>query len=247
MAFFDTSSSKLFLAQFDFTSFTTSLTGIPGERQLDQVTTWADAGDKFIPGLESPVASWEGFFEDTALTGEDVAFDDLKTAAATGRVLSFLPHGDIIERVVYSSGAVLYVVHSNVSRIGNAVVATADININGTVDRGKSLGPKHTSAIVADTNGTIIDDGSASAAGGVLTVHVFTFTATGGNAQWIMRLQMDTVVGFGTPTDAVTATFTAVGAQRVTFTGTFEQFVRIQFDLDATSGSLIAFASYVRN
>ena len=79
-------------------------------------------------------------------------------------------------------------------------------------------------------------------------VHVFTWTASGGNAQWVAHLEDSDDDGSGDAyADVDTLTFTAVGAQRGTFTGTVKRWTRVRFVLDATSGTLLAHAGIVRS
>ena len=122
--------------------------------------------------------------------------------------------------------------------------------MNGLAERILSLGVKAT--VTASANGTSIDNLASSANGGVFYWHVLAATATGGNAQWKIRLEESSNDGGGDAfadthsTEQVIANGVPTSG-KVTFTGTLEQYVRQAIELDATSGSLTVLMGHVRN
>lgn len=250
MAFFDTEKSKLYIAQFDLSSVCVDM-GVQSQEGLYDVTTFGDGGRKWSRGLADDKLTIETIYTDAAGGSDDILNVILRarTKVTGPDVITALPGGDALSAQGYSTnhGWIKNPVIN--SRVGNRVDLSAGELEMSEMDAVKSLQARHTSNITADENGTAIDDGAATSAGGVFVVHAFVLTASGGNTQWVMRLQMDTTGGFSSPTDAATLTFTnATGPQalRTSFTGSFERHVRIQFDLDATSGTLQAWAGYER-
>ena len=247
MTFFDSQVSKLYAAEFDLSSFTTSLApSMP--RNLSDVATFGDAGVKHHPSLEEAKYALEGIHQGG---NADEFLNDLKVAGATGLTVSYFPEGDAIGVDGYSAGASLYVSHEKQTRVGNVVLFSAEIDFNGVVLRSKSMGTAPVAAIIATTAGTEIDDGASSASGGTFIYHVLTLTAVGGNAQWKLHLEHDdNTPNFPSSADKVTVTIahaTGPTSGVSAFTGTLERYVRQRFELDAVSGTLIAFVAYVRN
>ncbi len=250
MAFFDTEVSKLFIAEHDASPFCVGME-VRNEAGLYEVTTFGDGGRKWSRGLADDKLTVNAIYTDAASGSDDVFNVDLRqrTKSTGPDIISTLPAGDVIGSQGFSSPYAWAKNPTISSRVGNRVELSGGELDMGNMDYLRSLQARHTANITADENGTERDDGASSSAGGVFVVHAFVSTASGGNAQWVMRLQTETVTGMGTPTDAATLTFTnAAGPQalRATFSGAFEQWVRIQFDLDASSGTLQAWAGYER-
>ncbi len=244
MSFFDSKVSKLYVAQYDLTAALTNVQVNPSAKLLDK-TVLGDDGMKHQRGIEDGSIAIEGYYEDTAAFGLDVALDALK-ADTDGEVATYWPAGDTREYLGYSAGAALLEGYEYTSRVGSLVTARANLVGNGTFDRPKSLNAKKT--VTASTNETSIDDAASSSAGGIFIVHIVAFSATGGNAQWKLHLQESSDDGSGDAFAAISSiTITAVGATRVTFSGAFERYVRLRAERDATSGSLTYQTSYVRS
>lgn len=247
MAFFDAEVSKLFVAQFDISAACVDM-GVRNQAGLYDVTAFGDGGRKWSRGLTDDKLTVETIYTDAA-GGSDDVFNIIlraRTKSTGPDIITALSVGDTISAQGFSSPYGWAKNPSIATRVGNRVDLSAGELEMGKMDYLKSLKARHTANITADENGTEIDDSAASSAGGVFVIHVFTFSASGGNAQWVARLQTDDTSGFPSSTDAATITISAVGASRTTFSGAFERFVRVQWDLDATSGTLQAWAGYER-
>ena len=94
-------------------------------------------------------------------------------------------------------------------------------------------------AVTATGAVTGIDFGAAGSAGGKL--YVFVTSITGSATSATIKLQSDTDPAFGTAADEGTATFSAVGCQEVTLSGTVNRYQR----MNVTSlGSATGFTFY---
>ena len=65
------------------TSYVDNVSGLPGGRELSQVTAFGDSGTKSIPGLQNITYSISGHFDSTATTGPFAVLNSLRTATAT--------------------------------------------------------------------------------------------------------------------------------------------------------------------
>ena len=243
MAKFDSSNSKLYLNEFDLTTYTTDL-GIGGGRAVNEITTFGSSGSTFHPGNQAETLSWSGFYDSTATSGPDAVLGALRTAS-TAAVVSYWPAGDT--REYYGRGVPEGWVNTYdiASAVGSVVTATT------TIDAGQTYRIRSAAAyatVTASTSTTYIDDGAASSAGGLWTYHIFALSAVGGSARWLLNLQHATSSG-GTYSDVSSVAVTAsdgVGAATPAFTGTLNQYVKSRVVLDASSGSLTYGISYTR-
>jgi len=243
MAKFDSSNSKLYLNQFDLTTYTTDLS-VGGGRAVNDVTTFGSSGSTFHPGNQAETLSWSGFYDTTATSGPDVVLGTLRTTS-TAAVVSYWPAGDTREYTGRGVPEGWVNTYETASSVGSVVTATSSIDAGQTY-RIKAAAAYAT--ITASTSTTYIDDGAPSTAGGSWIYHIFALSAVGGNARWLLNLQHATSSG-GTYSDVSSATVTAsdgVGAAHTTFTGTLNQFVKSRVVLDASSGSLTYGISYTR-
>ena len=205
--------------------------------QTQPSTTFNDSGVKRKVGLHDISLAYEGLF-DSASQKSHAALNDLRT---NRRIVSVYYEGDTLG----NEGIVLNSAHAETYEssitVGEIVPLNAQISQSGVEKQVVSLYAKPTAAITATTNGSSVDNGASSSAGGSLIVHVFTFTASGGNAQWIAHIQESSDDGAADAwADLATVNIGAVGGFEVTWTGATERYLRVQFELDATSGSLLA-------
>lgn len=71
----------------DITGHVTSVTGLPGNRALADVTAAGDAGDKSIPGRASASVTINGWLDTAATTGSYVVLNGLRTTTATATII----------------------------------------------------------------------------------------------------------------------------------------------------------------
>lgn len=205
--------------------------------QTQPSTTFNDSGVTRRVGLKDISLAYEGLF-DGASQKSHAALNDLRT---NRRIVSVYYEGDTLG----NEGIVLNSAHAETYEspvtVGELVPLNASIMQSGAEKEVVSLYAKPSAAITATANGSSVDNGASSSNGGSLIVHVFTFTASGGNAQWIAHIQESSDDGVGDAwADIDTITISAVGAQEVTWTGATERYLRVRWELDATSGSLLA-------
>ena len=139
MAFFDSKVSKFLLddtggTQRDISSFMTEVRGLPGARQLNEVTALGDSGARFIPGLEDVAVSLAGLFDDTATSGLDAVLGPLRTHTSAVD-FEYGPEGSTTGDVKYS-GTCWVAQYDLRSKVGSLVEWSASLQVEGTVTRG---------------------------------------------------------------------------------------------------------------
>jgi hypothetical protein len=232
--------TRVYLDEHDISGVLTGFDHSP-EHQLVEATVFTDTARKHSRGLGEETWSLESLFD----SGDDGDAAIVALRSGSG-LMTLWPGGDAIEKVGVSGSAVQASNYSGGVRVGELVAFRAQGQWEQVTDRLVSLGTEST--VTSTTAGTSIDDGGASADGGVFVVHVLAFSATGGNAQWVIDLEESDDDGALDDFAAVDSiTFSAVGAERSTFAGAFEQYVRVKATLDASSGSITYQAGYVRN
>ncbi len=139
MTFFDSKVSKFLIddtgsVQRDLSAYLTDVRGLPGPRNLNEVTALGDSGARFIPGLEDVAVSLAGIFDDTASSGPDAVLGPLRTHG-TAVDFEYGPEGSTAGDVKYS-GTCWVLSYELRSRVGNRVEWTASFQVEGTVARG---------------------------------------------------------------------------------------------------------------
>ena len=84
MTFFDSNVSRFLIddtgaTQRDLSVYLTDVRGLPGPRNLNEVTALGDGGARFIPGLEDVTIVLVGIFDNTATSGPDAVLGPLRT------------------------------------------------------------------------------------------------------------------------------------------------------------------------
>ena len=118
----------------DLSAYLTEIGGLPGPRNLNEVTALGDTGTKSIPGLEDVSVSLGGIFDDTANTGPDDVLGDLRTHTAAV-AFEYAPQGTSGGDVKYS-GTCWVETYELGSKVGNRVEFTATLKVEGAVTRG---------------------------------------------------------------------------------------------------------------
>lgn len=70
----------------DISAHANSVSGIPGSRNLGDVTAFGDQGERSLPGLANGSITVQGHFDTAATTGSYVVLNGLRTATATSSV-----------------------------------------------------------------------------------------------------------------------------------------------------------------
>lgn len=82
-------------------AFIDNISGLPGARELSEVTAFGDSGTKSIPGLQDVDFSISGHFDSTATTGPNAVINSLRTATATASV-EYGPEGSTAAMVKFT-------------------------------------------------------------------------------------------------------------------------------------------------
>ena len=139
MAFFDSKVSKFLVddtggTQRDLSAYITEVRGLPGLRNLNEVTALGDSGARFIPGLEDVTIGLSGIFDDTATSGPDAVLGPLRTHTSAVN-FEYGPEGSSTGDVKYS-GTCWVLSYELRSRVGDKVEWTAALQVEGAVTRG---------------------------------------------------------------------------------------------------------------
>ena len=243
--FIHSKSARLYLDGYDLSGDTTALEGLPGERKMQEVSTLADLGTKHLAGLDDVKVTAEMIFDsDTA--GEDVIIAAMRTGTAN-KVLTFWPRGAVAGYFGYGGNVILRAAPVP-SKINDVVRVRPEFLLQNAAQKLTSI--RDLAAVTATTSSASIDGAASSAAGGSWYFHITVISASGGNAQWNVKLEDSandsSFATVGTETYNVTAASGVQGA-RYDFTGTLRRYVRVTVTLDASSGGLTFQASFIRN
>ena len=139
MAFFDSKTSKFKIDDTggtlrDLSQYITQISGLPGQRNLNEVTALGDDGAKFIPGLENVTISLSGIFDDTDTSGPDAVLGPLRTHTSAVD-FEHGPNGDT-SGFVKNSGTCWVTTYEIGSKVGSRVEWSATLQVEGKVTRG---------------------------------------------------------------------------------------------------------------
>ncbi len=139
MAFNDSKLSVFLLddtaaAQKDLSAFITDIDGLPGPRNLNEVTALGDSGSKWIPGLENVTITISGIYDDTAVSGPDAVLGPLRTHTAAVD-FEYGPEGNVSGDTKYS-GTCWVTDFTIRSSVGNRVEFSATLQVEGVTARG---------------------------------------------------------------------------------------------------------------
>ena len=139
MAFYDSSVSRFFIDDTggdsrDLSPYITAMSGLPGPRRLNPATTVNDTGDKWSPGLQGATPRLELLWSDDTDVGPDTVFGPLRVHTAAVD-FNYGPEGDTAGDIKYY-GTCWIEDFDITSRVGNLVVATVILKVEGVVNKG---------------------------------------------------------------------------------------------------------------
>ena len=139
MAFFDSRVSRFRIydaggTRRDLSPYLTSVSGLPGDRTLNEVTALGDAGARFVPGIEDASILLSGIFDDRATDGPDAVLGPLRAHSSPVR-FEYGPRGAATGSTRYS-GSCWVASYRLRSRVGSRVEWAATLQVDGTVSRG---------------------------------------------------------------------------------------------------------------
>lgn len=112
-------------------SYVDNVSGLPGARDLSEVTAFGDQGTRSIPGLADIDFSIAGSFDSTASTGPNAVINSLRTATTTA-TFEYGPEGGSTGKVRFTGECWLtsYEVEASVD---DKVSFKAEFKVDGVV------------------------------------------------------------------------------------------------------------------
>jgi hypothetical protein len=111
-----------------------NVSGLPGGRDLSEVTAFGDQGTRHIPGLQNVSFSISGHFDSTATTGPHTVINSLRTATATA-TFEYGPEGGTTGKVKFS-GECWLTEYTAEASVGDKVSFSAEFQVDGVVTTG---------------------------------------------------------------------------------------------------------------
>ena len=220
--------------EFDLSTYLNQVSMVK-ETQVVDITTFTSNDKIYLAGQGAGSVSMNGLWDPTAVSGSDVVLDaavgtDAIITVGIGGITTF--GNPCIMMQALDAG------YQQRSTVNDAV----RITVNATANGGIRAAGKILHALEAETtteNGASVNNGASSAFGGVGHLHVTAFSGT--NATVKIQDSPDD----GAWADLITfASVTGVGAQRLTDTGTVDQYLRYAITVDNFTSMtlLVAFA-----
>jgi len=118
----------------DLSPYIVSIDGLPGPRGLSDATALGAGGRKWHPSLEDVLFNLELMWSDDADVGPDTVLGPLRTHTAAVN-FHYGPEGQAAADIRYH-GACWVRNFKITTRVGNLVMAAAELQVNGKVSRG---------------------------------------------------------------------------------------------------------------
>lgn len=119
--------------QRDISPYIISIDGLPGPRELIEVTALGDTGRTFIPGLENSVITLELQWSEDASVGPDTVLGPLRTHTAAVD-FEYGPEGNAQGDIMYT-GTCWVRNFQITTRVGSQVTARCELQVEGAVGR----------------------------------------------------------------------------------------------------------------
>ena len=138
MAFMDGQRSRFRIADAsgvtrDLSAYITEVSGLPGERALNDVTALGDSGARFVPGADATAFTLRGIFDDSAASGADTVLGALRYHASPVN-FEYAPAGLATGSVRYA-GKCWVAAYEIRSKGGQLVSWEARLRVEGTTTR----------------------------------------------------------------------------------------------------------------
>ncbi|MFC9088992.1 hypothetical protein [Nocardiopsis dassonvillei] len=117
----------------DLSQYCDTVSGLPGGRDLSEVTAFGDEGVKNIPGLKNVSFSVSGHWDPTATTGPDAVLSGLLDATATSS-FEYGPGGSGTGAIKYS-GEAWCSSYTTDSSVSDKVSFSAEFQVDGVPTR----------------------------------------------------------------------------------------------------------------
>ena len=138
MAFTDGQRSRFHIADTggvmrDLSAYITEVSGLPGERTLNEVTALGDLGTRFKPGADVVQFTLRGLYDDTLDAGADAVLGALRCHTAA-TAFEYAPAGLAVDSVRYA-GDCWVRSYELLSRSGEIVSWRATLQVEGVINR----------------------------------------------------------------------------------------------------------------
>ena len=212
--------AKVFIDGYAVTTYATDLTVSTKFDELDTSTYTQDK--RYIPGQGDSSITLDGYFNPTTIAA---------VAASSGKVVSVVL-GNNAAATIGSPSFSLAAAQSEITvtapkdglQAGKAKFAAQQSN--------GGWGVMLTDAVIStDSNGTSVDNGAATAAGGAGYLHVYGVSASD-TAQ--VAIQHSTNNSTWVDLGVFTLNCSAIGAERIEIAGNVYQYVRAEWDVTGT-------------
>lgn len=220
MAFNAGKSGKVYINGIDLSAYFREV-GVSASRELGDTTTLGENAHTRIVLLRDAAINFSGFSDGTAVTGIDARLQALDSDSNT--LYTYWHDGD----TAGNRGMAMMAEQSEFST-QSPVDGVVTVSANGDSSVGLEL-LKSLHALGAETSfpctGATANNGAATTNGGSAYLHVTAFTGTDVTVD--IRHSTDNFAASNDSLASFTATTTAPSAQRITFTGTVRQYVRV--------------------
>lgn len=238
MAFSSSQSARVLARYVALSAYARSFS-VDDSTDMLEVSTLHSTAKEFIAGLRGGQISVDGPL-DLDPTADGVLDQLIDWHGITADPVTYLPYGWSIGSVAIL-GAVVKTAFSRKVQANTTVDYSLAGELDGGVDYGVSL--KTLAAVTADTSETSVDNGAATANGGVANLHVTAYSGFSGVSHLLEHSSNNSVfTTLGTFTNV-----TAIGSQRLVVAAgtTVNRYVRITSDVTG-SGSITAHVSFAR-
>jgi len=126
-------------AYVDISAFITGISGLPGEREMNDVTALGDNGRKHIPALDNVSVDLEGVWDSTAAGLADQILGSMRTYTSKALPFKFFPAGVTSTYRKYN-GTWWLATYDVASKVGDAIMWKAHFVVDGAITIGTSTG-----------------------------------------------------------------------------------------------------------
>lgn len=236
MASVSSQTSRIFVGSLAWSQFTRSKNLSMDTAMLD-TTTINDADMTYIPGQNSGTVALDMLLDNSGAAGSQ--FITLNTWKAATQVVTLCFEGTTrgapVWEIVADQGN--FTVNSAATDV---VSVSGSYNTDGVVGYGVIIDPL--TAITVDTNGTSVDNGAATSAGGIAHLHVTAFSGLTSNSVIVEHSTDNSAWStLGTFTLA-----TGLTSERITVAGTVNRYLRVRDDVTGV-GSTTRIVAFARN
>lgn len=243
MAFVHGRTADVYIDGIDWTCYLNQASA-SNSVEAAETTTFCKDSKTYIPGLADGTISISGFFDSTA----DAAIVT-KLQSATNPVVTLIygGNGTLTAGLPVTTGAGVVTSLETSASVGDVISMSAELQGSDWVRSGRLIG-LGTTASATGNEATSHNNGAATSNGGYATLHIHTNTRGTTGVTYLLEDSADnnTFLPISGASFTVSGLSGTTEAQRITFSGTVRQYVRLAWTISGGSGNAKAVASYVR-